>query len=304
MPSLRLIAFLFFTLGQLPSSALAGAAFPIRGDLVGDLMNVPVRQEDTLLDIARRYGFGLLELAHANPEVDRWLPGSGRNVLLPGMRVLPGPVRSGIVINLAELRLYYYQPIQADGEQWVETYPVSVGRMDWQTPLGTTRIISKITDPAWHPPESIRREHAESGDILPLVVPSGPDNPLGQFAMRLAIPGYLIHGTNRPYSIGMHVTHGCIRLYPEDISHLFKRVDTGASVQLMNEPEKLGWLGNTLYLEVHRKEESTDYVEAMERVVGLLAVALDGVPESLDWIVLEKTVRDALGVPQPIWKRP
>ncbi|MCG2634547.1 MAG: L,D-transpeptidase family protein [Gammaproteobacteria bacterium] len=288
-----------------PPTAESGAAFPIaRGqDLFGEVMVVDAAQTDTLLDIARRYGFGLLELVQANPGVDRWLPGAGTSVILPGQRVLPTAPRQGIVVNVAELRLYYYWQATVS-EQWVETYPISVGRMDWQTPLGETKIVARIPNPAWHPPESIRREHAADGDILPTVVPAGPDNPLGQFALRLGIPGYLIHGTNRPFSIGMHVTHGCIRLYPEDISHLFGLVETGTPVYLVNEPEKLGWSGNTLYLEVHRPEGVGDYAVALDRVAARLAQMLDGVPASVEWELVERTVRDALGVPQPIWKRP
>jgi L,D-transpeptidase ErfK/SrfK len=132
------------------------------------------------------------------------------------------------------------------------TYPMSIGRMDWETPLGPTRVVSKVRDPSWYPPASVRAEHEADGRPLPRIVPPGPDNPLGGFAMRLALPGYLIHSTNRPAGVGMRVTHGCIRMFPEDIGFLFERVGIDTPVQIINEPVKLGWDGDELLIEVHR----------------------------------------------------
>jgi len=232
---------------------------PADGDLVGDYAEVAATSDDTLSDLARRFGLGYEEVVNANPDVDPWLPGAGTVVRLPLRRVLPAVPREGIVVNLPEHRLYYF-PAARNGEpRVVVTYPVSIGKMDWSTPLGLTRIAAKIKDPPWYPPESVRTEHAAHGDILPKMVPPGPDNPLGLFAMRLAIPGgsYLIHGTNKPAGVGMQVTHGCMRLYPEHIEELFRMVAVDTPVRLVNQPHKVGWSDGRLYVEVHPPLEAT-----------------------------------------------
>jgi L,D-transpeptidase ErfK/SrfK len=218
-------------------------SLPADGDLVGEYAEVAAGRDDTLIDVARRRGLGYEEVVNANPGVDPWLPGEGTMVRLPLRRVLPDTTREGIVVNLPEHRLYYYPAAKAGEPRVVVTYPISVGKMDWSTPLGLTRVAAKVKDPAWYPPESVRTEHAKHGDILPKVVPAGPDNPLGAYMMRLAIPGgaYLIHGTNLPAGVGMQVTHGCMRLYPEDIEELFKMVAVETPVRIVNQPQKTGW---------------------------------------------------------------
>jgi L,D-transpeptidase ErfK/SrfK len=220
-------------------------------DVVGAIATVTARQEDTLVDIARRHGLGYHDIVRANPGVNIWLPGEGTEVVLPTRFVLPPGPRRGIVLNLPEYRLYYY-PEPVDGEPaYVLTYPISIGRMDWETPLGLTSVISKVKDPSWYPPQSVRDEHAADGRPLPRIVPPGPQNPLGKYAMRLGLPGYLIHSTNRPAGVGMRVTHGCIRMFPEDIEYLFPNVDVNTAVRIINEPVKIGWFGNVLVMEVH-----------------------------------------------------
>lgn len=221
-------------------------------DVIGSLTTVTARAEDTLLALARRHGLGYEDIVRANPGVDAWLPGEGTAVLLPTRFVLPPGPRRGIVLNLAEYRMYYY-PAPRDGESAVVmTYPMSIGRMDWETPLGRARIVAKSRNPTWYPPDSVRREHEADGRTLPRAVPPGPDNPLGAFAMRLNLPAYLIHGTNRPAGVGMRVTHGCIRMFPEDIEFLFEHVPVETQVMIINEPIKMGWDGEELVLEVHR----------------------------------------------------
>lgn len=257
---------------------------PGSGSVVGEAFTVRARGEDTLLDIARRYGLGRDEIVKANPAVDVWLPGEGAQVQVPRRYVLPdGPWR-GIILNLAEMRLYYFPDGMSGTEPMVTTHPVSIGRQDWRTPLGETRIVSKHKDPAWYPPDSIRAEHAAAGDPLPRVVPPGPDNPLGGYAMRLGIPGYLIHGTNKPYGVGMRVSHGCIRMYPEDIVSMFSQVPNNTPVRIINQPVKVGWRGDELYLEVHAPlEEDVELARslgeiAFDRVhaaIGSRAVSLD-----------------------------
>lgn len=241
-------------LALLPALATAEVyELPTDGsDVVGAVTTVRARAEDTLLDIARRHGLGYEDIVIANPDVDVWLPGAGTEVVLPTRFVLPPGPRRGVVLNLAEYRMYYY-PETAEGEvPVVMTFPMSIGRMDWETPLGRTRIVSKVRNPAWYPPQSIRDEHAADGRPLPRIVPPGPDNPLGKHAMRLGLPGYLIHGTNRPAGVGMRVTHGCIRMFPEDIDYLFEQVGVDTPVEIINEPVKMGWDGDELVLEVHR----------------------------------------------------
>jgi L,D-transpeptidase ErfK/SrfK len=233
---------------------------PADGDLIGAYAEVTAVHADTLIDIARRAGLGYEEVVNANPGVDPWLPGEGTVIRLPLRRVLPDTPHEGIVVNLPEHRLYYYPPAKAGEERVVITYPISIGKMDWATPLGLTHIAAKIKDPPWYPPESVRTEHLAHGDVLPKMVPAGPDNPLGLYAMRLAIPGgaYLIHGTNKPAGVGMQVTHGCMRLYPEDIEDLFRRVAVDTPVRLVNQPHKVGWSGGQLFVEVHPPLETTD----------------------------------------------
>lgn len=228
--------------GSGPASA---AVFELRedgGGIFGNVEQVRTRYEDTLIEIARRYSLGYEELTRVNPGVDPWLPGEGTEVLIPGQRVLPPGPRQGIVVNLPEHRLYYYPKPRKGESASVMTFPVSVGKMDWRTPMGVTRIADKRKNPAWYPPESVRKEHAARGEPpLPKVVKAGPDNPLGAYAMRLAIPGgsYLIHGTNNPDAVGMAVTHGCLRMYPEDVERLFQAVSVGTPVTLIDEPIKI-----------------------------------------------------------------
>lgn len=251
-----------------PCAAAAVYPLPAEGDLVGTLETVVAGREDTLIDIAHAHGLGYEELVNANPGVDPWVPGEGTVVVLALRRILPDAPREGIVVNLPEHRLYYYPPAKAGEARVVITYPVSVGKMDWHTPIGLTKVVQKIKDPPWYPPESVRNEHAAHGDPLPKVVPAGPDNPLGQFALRLGIPGgsYLIHGTNKWAGIGMQVTHGCMRLYPEDIEALFKIVGTDTPVRIVNQPQKVGWADGRLYVEVHPPlSDADDSIVAPDR---------------------------------------
>ncbi|MDH4107484.1 MAG: L,D-transpeptidase family protein [Gammaproteobacteria bacterium] len=234
---------------------------PDGSDVIGGVSTILARHDDTLLDIARRHGLGYEDIVRANPDVDVWLPGEGTEVVLPTRYIIPSGPRRGVVLNLAEYRMYYFPEPAAGERAVVMTYPMSIGRMDWATPLGRTRVVAKVRNPAWYPPESVRAEHAAEGDILPRVVPPGPKNPLGARAMRLDIPGYLIHGTNRPDGVGMRVTHGCIRMFPEDIEFLFEQVPVNTPVRIVNEPIKLGWDGENLVMEAHRQLESSPIID-------------------------------------------
>lgn len=231
-----------------------GAAYDIPADgsdVVGEISVTTATFDDTLLDIARRHGVGYQDIVRANPDVNVWVPGDGTDIVLPTQFVLPPGPREGIVLNLAEYRLYYFPKPAAGETAKVITYPISIGRQDWETPIGVTKIVAKAVNPSWYPPQSVREEHAAEGRPLASVVPPGPDNPLGRHAMRLGLPGYLIHGTNKPAGVGMRVTHGCLRMFPEDIESLFDLVSVNTQVRIINEPVKIGWRGEELVMEVH-----------------------------------------------------
>ncbi len=246
--------------------------------VVGEPQVVFTREQDTLADFAREYGLGYDEVLAANPDVDPWLPGDGTPVLLPTQFVLPAVPREGIVLNIAARRLFYFP---ADGvrrdantneilSQVMLTFPIGIGRVGWETPTGSTEVISKARDPHWWPPASVRAEHAELGDPLPSVVPPGPDNPLGTRVLKLDMPGYLIHGTNQPFGVGMRVSHGCVRLYPENIEHLYELVAVGEPVTIVNEPYLLGRRDGEWYFESHEPLED-DAIEPAVRLQTLLA---------------------------------
>lgn len=268
-------------------------------DLIGALQTVQARYEDTLADLARFYDVGHDEIVRANPGVDTWLPGKGTDVLIPSRFILPDAKRQGIVVNLPEMRLYYFEKPGAGGLPLVTTYPVSVGRQEWRTPEGGTKVIAKKKNPTWTPPESIRKEAREDGRELPRVVPAGPDNPLGDYAIRLGLPGYLIHGTNRPYGVGMRVTHGCLRMYPEDIEKLFPTVPLNTKVFLLNQPVKVALHGEDVWVEVHPSlEEDTRTAEELLAEVSKQALKLTGWETSkLDPEQLKKVMAEASGVP-------
>lgn len=266
--------------------------------VVGELQQDRTRYEDTLSDVARKYDVGYSEMVAANPGVDPWLPGEGTDVTVPTRFILPPGPRKGIVINIAEMRLYYYPA----GKKVVITHPIGIGREGWGTPVGSGTILDKVKGPSWTPPPSIRAEHAERGDILPAVVPAGPNNPLGAYAMRLSIPGYLIHGTNKPFGVGMRVSHGCIRLYPEDIESLFGQIPPGTSVRIINEPYKAGWQNLVLYLEAHAP--LTEHVQAigdsLTPMTNVVISAQGDAPVYVDWDKARTLAEQHTGIPMPL----
>ncbi len=235
----RIVVGIVALLAIAPAAALE-LALPAEGDVIGEVGTVVTRAQDTLLDIARQHGLGYNEIAAANPAVDPWVPGEGTRVVVPTQFVLPPGPREGMVINLAQMRLFYFPPPEPGEPARVITHPIGIGDDVAPTPVGSTRIARKAVDPSWYPPDSIRKRRAKEGEILPAVVPPGPDNPLGSRALYLGLPGYLIHGTNRPWGIGMRVSNGCIRLYPEDIEALYAQVPVGTPVRIVREPYLLG----------------------------------------------------------------
>lgn len=218
-------------------------------DVIGRVQVVKVAKGQTLSDIARLFNVGYDEIVRANPKVDPWVPKVGTPVIVPTQFVLPEAPRSGIVVNIAAFRLFYFPPHKPGEPRIVITHPVGIGRMGWHTPVGATRVMWREKNPVWHVPRSIRAEHAKEGAPLPPVVGPGPDNPLGDYALHLGWPGYLIHGTNEPVSVGRRVSHGCIHLYPEDIAQIFRMARNRTPVRVVNQPYLFGWKDSRLYLQ-------------------------------------------------------
>lgn len=264
-------------------------------NVVGKVRVVEARDEDTLPAIGREFGVGFEAMQRANPGVDVWYPGAGRQVLIPSRYILPDAPREGIVLNLPEMRLYYYPP----GEAAVYVYAVGIGREDWRTPLGVQHITEKRANPTWTPPASIRAEHAAKGDPLPAVVPAGANNPLGLFAMRLSNPSYLLHGTNKPWGVGMRVSHGCVRLYPEGIEELFSMVSNGTKVNIVNQPMKVGWFGDSVYLEYHKplEEYGVSPEEALAEARATVGRQTQGRGYRIADDVIQAVVREESGMP-------
>lgn len=274
-------------------------------DVVGELQVIRARGQDTFIDIALAYDLGYDELVEANPGIDPWLPGEGTEIILPTRFVLPDAPREGIVLNVAAKRLFYFPKAEPGAAPVVHTFPISIGREGWATPLGTTRIVSKRTDPEWRVPASIRKEHAEAGDPLPAVVPPGPDNPLGRHAMRLALRGdYLIHGTNKPAGIGMRASHGCIRMNPGHIEWLYPKVPIGMPVHIVNQPLLVGSAGGELLVEAHPalEEDQARRTAALLEQVGDRLAKLD--PGAMvDYARLARIVNERRGIPVSVMAR-
>jgi L,D-transpeptidase ErfK/SrfK len=284
----------------------AGAAvYPLSAgqNLVGETAVYVAHGNDTLLDLARAYDLGFTQLAAANPHVDPWLPGEGTRVVLPmtylvpDASLLPDGWRRGIVINLAEKRLFYFPPTH----DRVETFPIGVGVQGWDTPLGETRVTRKTIHPTWYPPASIRA--TEPG--LPKVVPPGPDNPLGAYALHLGWPGYLIHDTNKPDGVGRNVSHGCIHLYPEDIAILFRQVPVGTPVRVIDDEAQLAWVDGELFLQVYLNKAQTEQLDVYghfdaapiadleARIARIAGTQVD----RIDWTTVRQAALERSGLP-------
>jgi len=267
--------------------------------MVGTIAAVYTRENDTLSDIARHFGLGYNDISIANPAIAPWTPAPGSRVLLPLQFILPDTPHKGITLNLANMRLFYY-PKQQPNQ--VFTYPVGIGRQGWNTPIGLTSIVAKKANPSWVVPESIHQEHAQKGDSLPKVVNAGPDNPLGLYAMPLGFPGYLIHGTNKPYGIGMQISHGCVQLYPEDIEVLFKKVSVGMPVQIIHQPYLTAWHQDMLYLEAN--EPLPKWAQDKSRLIKQLLKQLHQISAKnnvvIDWKKVDSIIQRADGIPVPI----
>ena len=240
-------------------------------DVIGTLQEVAAGKDDTLTDIARRFNLGYEELLRANPKVDPWLPGVGRTIVLPTRFVLPDAPREGVVVNIAAMRIFYFPPRKAGQKQVVYTHPIGIGKVGWSTPEGTTKIIRKQKDPVWHVPVSVMKEHKENDDPLPSsVIGPGPDNPLGNRAFYLTWAGYLIHGTNKPAGVGLRSSHGCMRLYPEDIQEFFEMVPVGTQVHVVNQPFVFGWTDGQLVMQSlgSLEDDRRDWKKAQQKLLA------------------------------------
>lgn len=285
---------------QLEEHTVLNEFFVAKGDdVIGGLRFLRLEKGDTLPDIARHFSLGLTGVTAANPGVDIWAPGAGERILLPQSFILPDAPRKGIVINLAAMRLFKFE---GDSESLaVLTYPVGVGTEERPSPMGQMRVERKVSRPTWHVPASIARDHLKKGDVLPAKVLPGPKNPLGEYALYLSAPTYLIHGTNKPASIGLRATNGCIRLYPEDVKSLYKSTSVKTPVNIVDQPYLLGQSNGVVYLEVHGPTEDLDTAE-LDKIYKRLKTIEKESGRSLDWSKIKNVLAEARGIPVPIFE--
>ena len=291
-----------------PTEAYRFSVDPKLNDqVVGEVQIVQTTADDTLANIARRFSVGYNEIHRANPGVDMWVPGAMRRVVVPTQFVLPDAPHAGIVVNIAEMRLYYFPPRSHDGPQIVYTYPIGIGRVNWKTPSGVTTVVRKVVNPVWRPPADIAQEHREDGDPLPAEIRPGPDNPMGNRALYLGWPEYAIHGTNKPVGVGMRVSHGCMHLYPEDILQLYDLVPVGTPVRVVNQPFVFGWHRGDLYMQAFgslagdQGDAQSVTSDLLEQAMGVdIPMELQERNEQVDWDLALELARDPQGIPVAI----
>lgn len=300
---LHLLAVMALTsTSALASPAASGGAYD--KPYVGQMQHVVASYEDTLVHIGREYGVGFVEMRAANPSLDPWIPGAGAEVVVPTLNILPDASHEGVVINLAEMRMYYFKTPHSEPI----TFPIGIGRDGLKTPVGVTSIQRKKEGPTWTPTDRMRKEDP----TLPISVPPGPENPMGSHALYLGFPTIAIHGTNKPYGIGRRVSSGCIRMFPEDISQIYNMVPVGTKVTVVDQPIKAAWIGDRLYLEVNPTQEQAavmehegsvpDYQLSENDLSMIMRVAGKDV-QTLDWQKIRKVVKERRGYPVPIADR-
>jgi L,D-transpeptidase ErfK/SrfK len=276
-------------------------------DVVGVVQVTTTSKEDTLTDIARRFNVGYEEILRANPKVDPWLPGADKQIVVPTEFILPNAPREGLVVNIAAMRIFYFPPHKKGEPQVVITHPIGIGKVGWKTPEGVTKIVRRQKDPTWRVPVSVLKEHKENGEILDKVIGPGPDNPLGRHAFYLDWPSYLIHGTNKPAGVGLRSSHGCIRLYPEDIAQLFDMVPIGTPVRVVNQPFLFGWKDGQLYMQAFDvlEDDPRDWKKAQRKLLDKSLAArlqkqLKSHNEQVNWSLVSDLAHSPRGVPAPI----
>lgn len=282
-----------------PSSNKPLITYP---DMVGEIQHYFAQKDDTLLDLARTHKLGYVEMVAANRGLDPWVPGAGAQIVLPTAHLLPEGPREGVMLNLVDQRLYYFP---TNGGP-VETYPIGTGQEAWETPVGRTKIVRKKQNPAWYPPKSIRKEDP----TLPRVVRPGPNNPLGLHALYLGWNAYLIHGTNNPWGVGRRVSHGCVRMYPEDIKYLFSRIPVGAPVTVVSQEVKTGWHQGELMIEAHPNLNQNIELEergkmtpaTVPELAHRLTEAAGPEAQRINWTAVSEAIRDRSGIPVPVFR--
>jgi L,D-transpeptidase ErfK/SrfK len=268
-------------------------------DVIGRLAFIKLEKGDTLPDIARHFSLGINTVGAANPGTDIWVPEAGERILLPLSFILPDARREGIVINLAAMRLFYFH---GNGNPLaVSTYPVGVGTTEKPTPTGQMYVMRKKLQPTWYVPAPIAEDYRKKGDPLPPEVPPGPLNPLGEYALYLSEPEYLVHGTNKPASIGLRATNGCIRLYPEDIERLFKNTPVKTPVNIVNQPYLVGQRDGIIYVEAHKPSKGSSTAE-LKKIYAKLKNIENKSGHALDWKKIGKVIGEARGIPVPIFE--
>ena len=272
---------------------------------LGKLQTYSIGEEDTLLDIARYFGLGFVEIRAANPKIDPWTPVPDEQIVIPSFRLLPRTRQEGIVVNLAQMRMYYFE----NPEKAPVTFPIGIGREGLQTPTGETIVIRKVADPVWYPTDRMLKEKPE----LPVSVPAGPSNPLGTHALYLGWPTFLIHGSNKPWAIGRRVSSGCMRMYPEDIIDLFNKVPVGIKVTVVDQPILVGRLGDDIYLEANPSRTQSGEIEISgshtikeisEDIKKTITTAARIPAEQIDWSIVRKVIEERLGYPVIISRKP
>lgn len=277
----------------------AANAHAAEKDYIGEMEIHRAKYEDTLVHLARDNNLGFVELRAANPKLDPWIPGEGVKIILPKQHILPDAPHKGIVINLPEMRLYYY------GEKTPVSYSIGIGREGLRTPLGLTAVQRKVVGPRWTPTDRMRKEDP----TLPPFIGPGPKNPMGTHAMYLGFPQIAIHGTDKPYGIGRRVSSGCIRMYPESIVDLYPRVPVGTPVMVVDQPIKVGWIDDKMYVEVSPTQDQSLAIEE-NGVLKSYEITKDDMKritskagqyaQQIDWESVRKAVRDHAGYPVPV----
>jgi L,D-transpeptidase ErfK/SrfK len=272
---------------------------PASETMIGELRTYRVRKGDTLIDVARLYDLGYNEILDANPGIDPWVPPAGSTILLPTQWILPCCSYEGLVVNIPEMRLFLYRRAAGDpGTTIVNTYPVGLGRDDWRTPNGKFKVRGKTVNPQWNIPESIRKEHIAERDDPRTFIPGGaPDNPLGKYRIELTLPMYGIHGTDIPWGVGMQVSHGCVRLYPEDIARLFPLVPVGIPGEFVYQAVKAGVRAGAVYVEAH--QDIYGYAPALFREASA-TLERAGLAERADHDLLLRALEDPSGMPNRV----